>query len=168
VICKFCGEDDRDDLLHAATCDGRQGRVEAAADPSPPVTTTTIATPRETSVQAFYNAVDSGLIETRQQQVYAALLALGASTATETFERVRHEPGGPLNLNGLNPRFAELRDLGVIREAGSRACRVTGKNCIVWEVIPSAEYVAAAVVRRCETCGQIIGREILERGKADA
>jgi len=166
MICRFCGLPvEADDLLHALRCDGQQGRVEAAAALWPPgeaapPDTTTITRPRETSVQAFYNAVDSGVIETRREQVYAALRALGVATSNEVFERMKQDYQGPRYISTVAARFTELRDLGLIYEVGSRPCLVTRQTCITWAVVSAADYVGPAVVHRCATCGQIVSRDV--------
>ena len=46
--------------------------------------------------------------------------------------------------------------MGVMREMGKRACRITGQTTIVWQVIPPEEYVGVADTYRCPTCDQII------------
>lgn len=163
MICRYCGTPvEADDLLHVLRCDGQQGRVEAAELSAPPIITTrTITTPRETSVQAFYNAVDSGVIRTRQEQVYAALRAIGPATANEVFEYLKEQRHLGLRYDSnTRARFTELRDLGVIREAGSRPCRITHQTCITWAVVPSADYIGPVVVHRCASCGQIVARDV--------
>ena len=154
--CLFCGGNaaEPDHLLH---CDGRQGAAEAA--PPPPVTT--ITAPRDTSVQAFYNAVDTGVIRTRREQVYAALRVLGDATANEVFEYLKEQRHLGLRYDSnTRARLTELRDMGVIRETGQRPCRVTHQTCITWAIVTAAEYVGTATVHRCTTCGQIVARDI--------
>jgi hypothetical protein len=168
MICRHCGEDDGDSLLHIFVCDGRQGAIEAL-EPMPPaleppaIETTTITTPRETSVRAFYDAIAAGVITTRRDQVFAGLAELGSATANETFEHVKTQRREDLRYDSnTRARFTELRDLGLIREVGARPCRITGKTCITWEIVPEAEYAGPAVVHRCETCGQIVSRDVPE------
>ena len=160
--CIFCGGD-ASEPNHRQHCDGRQGQIEAALLPlplPPKLRVIRIVSPRETSVQAFYNAVDSGVIQTRREQVYAGLRAIGGGTSNETFAYVTQHHLGPRYISTVAARFTELRDMGVIREVGERLCRITGQMCLVWEVVPSAEYIGAATVRRCETCGQIVSRDV--------
>jgi len=113
---------------------------------------------RETSVQAFYNAVDTGKIQTRREQVWDAIKSLGKATALEVHRYLRHTHSFAGDSHSITPRFAELRDLGVIRESDQRECQVTGEWCIVWEIVPSTEHVGLAVYHRCELCGQLTGR----------
>ena len=143
------------DLLaadHDLHCDGRQGLIEAV------IATTTITTPRDTSVQAFYNAVDSGVIETRRQQVWSALRARGEATSNEVFESLKAL--GVRYISTACARLTELRDLGLVREVGQRRCTITGQLCIAWAVVPSWQYAGEAIVHRCPQCGQIVSRDV--------
>ena len=174
MICQHCGEPiEIDDLLHVLRCDGRQGAVEAAAELAP-ITVNTITTPRETSVQAFYNAVDTGVIHTRREQAYVALRDLnarfGPTSANETFEyQIEQRHLGLRYDSNTRARFTELRDMGFIREVGTKVCRVTGQTCIAWEVVPEDEYAGPATVHRCPTCNQIISRDVpTSKGDDDA
>lgn len=120
---------------------------------------------RDTSIQTFYNAVDTGVIKTRREQAYVGLRHLGIATANEIFEylkEVRHL--GLRYDSNTRARLTELRDLGLIRETGDRPCRITGQTCITWEVVPSAEYVGPATIHRCHACHQIIRRDVLVAG----
>jgi hypothetical protein len=149
--CQYC-EGDLFAPDHDLRCDGRQGVIEAV------IASTTITRPRETSVQAFYNAVDAGVIETRRQQVWAALRALGEATSNEVFQRLKTL--GVRYISTACARLTELRDLGLVREVGQRRCSVTGQQCIAWTVVPSSEYAGEAIVHRCPECGQIVSRDV--------
>jgi len=152
--CLFCGGD-ATEPNHWEFCDGRQG----GRDDEPIVIR--IRSPRETSVQAFYNAVDAGIIETRRAQVWVGLKALGVATANEVFEYLKEERRLGLRYDSnTRARLTELRDMGLIREVGDRACRVTHQTCITWAVVPSSEYAGVAIVHRCPCCGQIVSRDL--------
>ena len=151
--CLFCGGDasEPDHLLH---CDGRQGGRD-----EPPMVT--ITTPRETSVTAFYNAVDAGIIDTRRAQVWMGLKEIGEGTAGEIFEHLKEARHLGLRYDSnTHARLTELRDLGFIREVGQRACRITGQVCLTWTVVSSAEYAGPAIVHRCPLCNQIVSRDV--------
>jgi hypothetical protein len=164
-VCLFCGGD-ASEPDHLSHCDGRQGEVEERQfDPASAFHAReafrVIKAPRETSIQAFYNAVDAGIIETRRAQVWFGLKQTGVSTSGEVFEYLKeHLHLGLRYDSNTCARFTELRDLGLIREVGRRACRVTGQVCITWEVVPSAEYAGVAQVHRCTQCGQIVSRDV--------
>ena len=158
--CIFCGGD-RNEPNHEQHCDGRQGGVE----PDPPVESAAerIRRHRETSIRSFYNAVDLGIIKTRREQVWFALMAIGVSTINEVYLYMRQEMHIFCDKQSITPRFAELRDLGIIREVSERPCRVTGETCIAWQAVPSSEHGGFVVVNRCSTCGQIISRDLPTR-----
>jgi len=164
-VCPHCGGD-ASSPNHWLVCDGRQGQIEAeaeAAAPEPAAPQSTIAGTRETSIQAFYNAVDSGIIETRRQQVWMGLRAIGIATAHEVLEYLKdqHLPGlAQVTSNNLRTRFTELRDRGLVREVGERPCRITGRTCITWEIVPPDQYVGETTVHRCPQCNQIVSRDI--------
>ena len=162
--CRFC-DGDTDDPGHDQRCDGHQGALDWDADDSAPAVVR-ITSPRVTSVQAFYNAVESGTIRTRREQAYWGTRVLGAGpggppTAGEVFEYLKEQRHLGLRYDSnTNARFTELRDMGVIREAGQRPCRITGQTCITWAVVPAAEYVGPASIHRCPTCGQVVARDV--------
>ena len=145
--CIFCGgnADEPDHLKH---CDGRQGGVEDEDIPRQ----------RETSVLSFYNAVNTGTVKTLQQQVYCALVALGASNMMGV-NRYFQRQGIVGDSHSITPRFAELRDMGFIREVGERPCPITGQLSIMWEAIPLEDYQPTPVIKhRCALCGQVLKR----------
>lgn len=167
-LCLYCSGDASapDHDLH---CCGRQGQIEAQLDEQPTVEVVTIVKPRETSVDAFYDAIDSGTIGSGRQLVWFALRALGSGTANEAFEYLKAERfryddadavGAARRLRNISARLTELRDLGLVREAGTRRCRITGKRCIVWSIVPASEYVGEAITHRCPQCGQITTRDV--------
>jgi|KBSMisStaDraftv2_1062788.scaffolds.fasta_scaffold00662_14 hypothetical protein len=161
--CIWCGNVvDRAD--HLKYCDGKQGHIEAAiveppAEPEPPFIV--ITKPRHTSVEAFYRALDAGVINTRRLQAYAGLAELGIATVSETFEHLKDTRQLTIRYDSNTAtRFSELRDLGLIREVGERPCRVTGQTCITWAVVRASEYAGPATLKRCPTCGQIVSRVV--------
>lgn len=89
---------------------------------------------RQTSIEAFRQIKESGLLSERRLQVYEALFRHGPCTSGELFARALV---GKTNLSVMTQsraRFTELRDLGVIREVGVKKCTATGRNAIVWDV----------------------------------
>ena len=82
---------------------------------------------RETSKEAYHKM--SSLLSKRRFQVYECLYLFGPMTQMETFVKLQH-----VSQHSVTPRFAELRDMGVIREVGERECTVTGINVILWDV----------------------------------
>ena len=145
--CPYCGGNPME-LGHDERCDGKQGGVED------------VPRFRDTSITAFYNAVNSGTLKSLQQHIHHLLSENGASTQMET-NRQFQRAGLMGDSHSITPRFAELRDLGLIRETGERACLITGQMSITWEAIPMDEYQGPVVTKhRCETCGQLVRRSV--------
>ena len=82
---------------------------------------------RQTSIDCFNQIKQEGLLSKRRLQVYESIYNYAPCTASEVFK----EKNLKTNQSG---RFTELRDLGVIYEKGERACSITGKNVIEWDL----------------------------------
>lgn len=87
---------------------------------------------RQTSIEAFHQIRESGLLSRERFRVFATVFAMGECTSGEAFEAIEKRKERKSPLSQSRARFTELRDLGVIEEAGVRPCKVTGRNCIVW------------------------------------
>lgn len=66
----------------------------------------------------------------RQAEVYHALQQLGNATDVEIAHHLGH-----LDPNYVRPRRKELLDLGVVRAAEKRPCKITGRTVYAWEII---------------------------------
>lgn len=95
---------------------------------------------RQTSIEAFKKIRESGLLSRERFRVFATIFAMGSCTSGEAFESIVKRNQGANSRNGRvsslsqsRARFTELRDLGVIEEIDVRPCKVTGRNCIVWQ-----------------------------------
>jgi hypothetical protein len=158
----YCGGDPFEPD-HATRCDGRQG----GRDDDPPPRPRKIKRDRDTSVRAFYNAVAAGKITTRRAQVWATLSAIGVSTTNEVHHHMRRVQKIAVDRVSVTPRFAELRDLGLIREVTERPCSVTGEICITWRAIQVSEHTGLATIHRCHVCHQIVSREVPQVARAE-
>lgn len=85
-------------------------------------------TVRDTSIHTFRDLADSGDLSRMRRKVYQDIYLHAPTTANETFQRL----GCPTNQSG---RFTELKERGWIKEAGRRACRVTGRTVIEWGIV---------------------------------
>ena len=90
---------------------------------------------RKTSIEAYRQITDNGLLSRRRLEVYRALFKHGPGTSAEIIDRAG------MNQNNKAPnqsraRFTELREWGVALEVGVRECTITGKKAIVWDVTP--------------------------------
>jgi hypothetical protein len=81
---------------------------------------------RRTSIDAFHRIESEGLLSKRRFEVYSALFLHGPATIAEVCARV----ATPASERSFSPRFAELRDMGVVYEVGERVCSITGNNVI--------------------------------------
>lgn len=86
---------------------------------------------RDTSIAVYHQIVAEGLLSKRRLQVYDCLYKHGPMTQNETYVEL-NVPN--LQQSSIMPRFAELKDMGVIRETGKRICTVTGRTVLEWDV----------------------------------
>ena len=90
-------------------------------------------TTRDTSAEAYRTICDSGLLGLVHKHVYSTVYRHGPMTANEAFEemrrmlvhRYRHD-------SNTHARFTELRDMGCLKEVGTRPCNITGRRAILW------------------------------------
>lgn len=86
---------------------------------------------RQTSIDVYHQIVEKGLLSKRRWQVYSCLFEHGPMTQNETYVKL----GVPnLQQSSVMPRFAELKNMGVIREIGTRKCTITGHEVLEWDV----------------------------------
>lgn len=81
---------------------------------------------QQTSIQAFHQIQQSGLLSQRRLEVYQAIVFNPKSTGTE----ILRIAGLQRNHSG---RFTELVELGLIKEGQSRECSLTGNTALTWE-----------------------------------
>jgi len=85
---------------------------------------------RQTSVQAYHQIRNEGLLTKLKLQVYETLYQHGPLTAGELCGIYFPKTPRP----SLSPRFAELEELGVVKTVGVRPCQKTQRNAYVWDV----------------------------------
>ena len=84
---------------------------------------------QDTSLRAFY-ALQSTLGRA-QKEVLDALRSQVNATNAEIAWMLNHRP-----INTITPRTFELREIGLVEEAGKRKCRVSGRTAIAWRAVP--------------------------------
>ena len=86
---------------------------------------------RDTSIQAYREIEESGLLSRRRFQVYQWLYRNGPATAMAVARGL-----APENTNhaSYTPRVTELRNRGVVVEVGVGVDLVSGKSAILWDV----------------------------------
>jgi len=93
---------------------------------------------QQTSVQAYVEARQTGLLGEVQETVLRTLKEHGPMTQGETAKFLN------MDRNVASPRFAELARFGLIQTSGTRPCRITNRQCLVWDI---KERVVAPFVR---------------------
>src|SRR5579864_9429721 len=83
-----------------------------------------------TSVAAYNTLKSNGFLTGLQSKVYDALFNNGPLTQGETWSEFLPE----YQRHSIDPRFAELRKMGVIRTVGDRPCRFSGVKSLEWDV----------------------------------
>ena len=86
---------------------------------------------RFTSLQALHAIRESGTLGQRQIQAYEVLHHHGPLTGNELSSKA--------GLPGLWKRLSELETKGMIKVVGERPCTVTGRNCVIWDVVSRSE-----------------------------
>jgi hypothetical protein len=90
---------------------------------------------RLTSIEAYQKMKDRGLLSKRRLEVLEALVKIKIpSTQNEVYRWMVEHQKTRAQINGVNPRFAELEARKVIASSGFRKCAVTGERCMVWIV----------------------------------
>jgi hypothetical protein len=80
---------------------------------------------------AYAEIKNNGLLSRMRWRVYDYLYHHGPLTANEIDAGLM----GPAEVNpSYHKRLSELENAGTVREVGERACRISGRNCIEWDV----------------------------------
>lgn len=85
---------------------------------------------RETSLDAYAAIKASGLLSKRHWQVYETLFNNGPLTGREVFNKIDSEGF----TTHTAARLTELRNMGCIKEVGTKVCSITGMRVIEWAV----------------------------------
>lgn len=90
---------------------------------------------RQTSIDAYHEIKESGLLSKRRMEVYDWLFHNGPATGNEVFQGMVNNK--MITNANITTRLGELRDMGVAYEVGVVKCPVTGKSVIQWDVTGS-------------------------------
>lgn len=86
---------------------------------------------RDTSRASFHQLAASGDLVGKQRSILEHLSIHGAATSGEVIDALSKRL--PIrNVNAWRGRFTELQQRGLIREVSVRACKISGRECIVW------------------------------------
>ena len=89
---------------------------------------------RQTSMEVFKQIRDGGLLSRMRLETYQLLFDHGPMTAGELYTKARSELGNDSLRDNHQKRLPELRDMGVVKEIGTKLCAATGQNVILWDV----------------------------------
>jgi len=81
---------------------------------------------RQSSKDAWKKIKENGLLSWTRWKVYHLLYMNGPLTGREINDIHKTNSG--------HKRLSELRNLGVVQEAGKKICSITGMNVIAWDV----------------------------------
>jgi len=101
---------------------------------------------RDTSVKAYTHITTTGILGERRTQVYDVLYHNGPIGSREVWEEIKKiHTKKPIPQHSINPRFKELKRMGVVREIGEHTCPYTNRTVITWDVtskLPNQKYKA--------------------------
>jgi len=86
---------------------------------------------RRTSIDVYHQIEAEGLLSKRRWEVYKHLFRHGPLTQREVTDQISHKFAAE---RSYTPRFAELEKMGVITSVGERACSITGRQVLIWDV----------------------------------
>ena len=131
---------------------------------------------RETSIEAYREALAGGLINRQHSEILALVLKRGPATSAETVQ----DTVLAKNLNLTRARFTELHQVGWLKSLEPRHCRITGHRATVWDLGigagPSADEKFTDVIlstlkvlkRLDKACITYLGNSQLSRGRRAA
>lgn len=124
-FCWNCGGD-ADELEHWRTCDGRQGRIEAAAEAETKAEETYDAWARNEDPDTSHEAAAAVNGKALEGKVCKALEAVEALTTEAITERLGHP-----HRDAISPRMRSLERKGFVERVGKRLNR-SGVHAIAW------------------------------------
>lgn len=118
---------------------------------------------RETSLEAYEFLKNSGALTAMQDRVVATLAHVGpypGDRGISPYSRTASELAQEMKLprDSVSPRLAELRRRGLVKEAETRECMITGRRTNAF-VIASPDEVRDAIHRKR---GKVIPRKKLQ------
>ena len=119
---------------------------------------------RDTSIEVYHQVKAEGLLSKRRFEVYECLFHHGPMTQSETLIKLNINNGN-VNQHSITPRFAELKDLGVIKETRKRPCKITNRTVYEWDVtsnLPKTDNIVRKSKK--EKINEILD-DIIELGK---
>lgn len=120
---------------------------------------------RQTSIEAYREIKENGLLSKRRWQVYDYLFHNGPATARQAVLAISNEFGNNVSIafGSLATRFCELRRSGVIEEVGTIIDKETKHEVILWDVTKNLpKKIVKPKKIKCTHCK---GKGYFEQGK---
>lgn len=93
---------------------------------------------RSTNIEVYRQIEEEGLLSKMRWETYKALFEVGPATAGEVSDYLTRigtpRGGGRAGPGNVSARLVELQDLKCVRELGTRECRITRREVILWDV----------------------------------
>ena len=96
---------------------------------------------RKTSIDTYNRVKDSGLLSTLRFKVYHALYKNGPMGMLETFRYINPGESDGHKLQSYNPRFTELKQMGLIEECGETVCDITHQTVMLLQTTEDRKSV---------------------------
>jgi hypothetical protein len=108
---------------------------------------------RRTSIEAYNEIKENGLLSRRRFQVYESLALLHRSaTASEIATKMPGQKSESVGAN-IHARLGELRECGVVEEDGETKCPLTGMMVILWKITSNLPIKKTKPTRiKCKEC----------------
>lgn len=89
---------------------------------------------RETSIEAFNQIKDDGLLSQNRLRVYSIIYKYGPLTGAQVAALYYSKHGRTSASETIRNRITELRNFGVVKETGKTIDEHTGMKVLVWDV----------------------------------
>ena len=89
---------------------------------------------RQTSIDCYYQIKAEGLLSKMRFLYFEGIFNSAPCTSGEAYKAMKMGKTLSGGERLERTRFTELRDMGVIREVGTRKCNVSSRNSIVWDL----------------------------------
>ena len=89
---------------------------------------------RQTSIDCYYEIKNEGLLNNMRLQYFEAIFNNAPCTSGEAYKAMKMGKTVGKGERLERSRFTELRNMGVIKEVGTRRCNESGRSSIVWDL----------------------------------
>src|SRR6478609_5551143 len=86
---------------------------------------------RKTSIESYRALMDSGALGSMKLKVYDFVFNKGPVTAKQIYTAIQKQNQA---TGGITTILSEMRRDGLIEEAGTTVCNISGRRVILWDV----------------------------------